>query len=448
METQSEEIVLQDKEETDLLVRSNKKVKTHGSDEDFARDIQRSRMEDSERDDTMPRRKVSCKDVVLEKNRLGFSATPCDAMDEVVSDDEMDEVEEDKECPTVRVSFKEKRRLRSQWSKALIIKLIGHTVGFNFLTRRLRALWQIKYPMEVIDVGNDAYVVHLSYEEEYERALFNGPWTIADHYLAVQKWFHDFDPHNFCLPLIGNPLRVDQTTLSTARGRFARLCVEIDLSKPLLAKFRLRKKIRRIEYESMHTICFNCGRYGHRQDSCAENTSTVDEGQEEQEAPPQVERLDLDAEIPANYGKWMLVQRKPRKRGNQNDMNTPSTKFMQNKDNGSRFDILSASQDMTSGRKSNVAAAKEFHILVRGNNQNQKVTRTPVSDYVKMGQADLGLDVLNRHHVRHFNNPLYPHQPVPDEHNVGEIDAPNNLDNNMVDNMVTSSRELNSPNIQ
>ncbi|CAN1130439.1 hypothetical protein LINPERHAP2_LOCUS5830, partial [Linum perenne] len=55
---------------------------------------------------------------------------------------------------------------------------------------------------------------------------------------------------------IGTTIRIDHTTLEGARGNFACLCVEVDLSKPLLSKYRLRWRVRRIECEGLHTICF------------------------------------------------------------------------------------------------------------------------------------------------------------------------------------------------
>lgn len=39
--------------------------------------------------------------------------------------------------------------------------------------------------MDVIDVGHDVYVVRFESHEEYDRALFNGPWMIVDPYLAM-----------------------------------------------------------------------------------------------------------------------------------------------------------------------------------------------------------------------------------------------------------------------
>jgi predicted metal-binding protein len=44
--------------------------------------------------------------------------------------------------------------------------------------------------------------------------------------------------------------------------------MEVDLTKPLLAKFQLRRRVRKIVYEGLHLICFHCGQYGHRKEAC------------------------------------------------------------------------------------------------------------------------------------------------------------------------------------
>ncbi|CAN1194405.1 hypothetical protein LINPERHAP2_LOCUS42561 [Linum perenne] len=67
---------------------------------------------------------------------------------------------------------------------------------------------------------------------------------------------------------IGKMVCIDHTTLEGSRGNFARICVEVDLAKPLLSKYRLRQRVRRIEYEGLHIICFNCGCYGHKDEGC------------------------------------------------------------------------------------------------------------------------------------------------------------------------------------
>lgn len=197
----------------------------------------------------------------------------------------------------MRVTSEEKRRLRKVWTKAFIIKLTRHALGYNFLVRRLRIMCQIKSAMKAIDVGNDVYILQFADDEERDRALYKGPWVVKDHYLAVRQWCHIFYPFKFNVyhlavlvhflnlsieyfeqkftmkigKLIGTTLKVDETTMDAAREKFARLCVEVDFTKPLCFKYLLRKEILNIEYESIHTICFKCGKYEHHQEACTLN---------------------------------------------------------------------------------------------------------------------------------------------------------------------------------
>jgi len=67
---------------------------------------------------------------------------------------------------------------------------------------------------------------------------------------------------------VGKVRGINQTTMHVERVRFTRLSVEVDLSKPLLSKFHLHGKILRIEYEGLKFISFNCGKVGHKDESC------------------------------------------------------------------------------------------------------------------------------------------------------------------------------------
>ena len=58
---------------------------------------------------------------------------------------------------------------------------------------------------------------------------------------------------------------MDEATSAVSRGHYVRICVELDLSKPLLARFTLRRRTKRLEYEGIHLIC---GMFRHRRDSC------------------------------------------------------------------------------------------------------------------------------------------------------------------------------------
>lgn len=67
---------------------------------------------------------------------------------------------------------------------------------------------------------------------------------------------------------MGVMLKIDQVTSLQAIGQFARICVELDLSKPLESKVVARGHILQLEFEGLHTICFNCGLYGHMVSEC------------------------------------------------------------------------------------------------------------------------------------------------------------------------------------
>jgi hypothetical protein len=58
-------------------------------------------------------------------------------------------------------------------------------------------------------------------------------------------------------------VKIDKVTLAQTRGKFCRLCVEVDLDKPLKPFVQLGEKPFGVVYEGISTICFNCGVYGH-----------------------------------------------------------------------------------------------------------------------------------------------------------------------------------------
>lgn len=62
---------------------------------------------------------------------------------------------------------------------------------------------------------------------------------------------------------IGKAIKVDVPTAQRGRGKFARLCVELDLLKPLIPKFSIEGQVHSIEYECMNLLCLHYGRYGH-----------------------------------------------------------------------------------------------------------------------------------------------------------------------------------------
>uniref|UniRef100_A0A803M6Z1 RNase H type-1 domain-containing protein n=1 Tax=Chenopodium quinoa TaxID=63459 RepID=A0A803M6Z1_CHEQI len=104
--------------------------------------------------------------------------------------------------PTKAVSFGKETliKLRQPWKLTLMGKCLGISVRPSFITQRVRAMWRPKGSLEVIDLVE-------YYDKE---ALFD-----------IAK-------------LAGNPLRVDYATDHLTRARYARVCIDIDLTLPLV----------------------------------------------------------------------------------------------------------------------------------------------------------------------------------------------------------------------
>lgn len=171
--------------------------------------------------------------------------------------------------PVIRITKEEHMRLCKPWRKGLIIKLLGKNLPRKMFEYQVRKLWRLKEPIKMANLGNHFYVVRMFNDEDYEKFIFGGPWLLSNHYLTVQKWYPDFDCDNasiskipiwVCVPKlameffdkdilarignsVGRTLRVDETTYNAERGQFARISVEVDLSKPLQFRFYFRGKL-------------------------------------------------------------------------------------------------------------------------------------------------------------------------------------------------------------
>lgn len=62
---------------------------------------------------------------------------------------------------------------------------------------------------------------------------------------------------------IGRVLRIDTNTTNESRGRFARLCIQVDIEKPLVTALLIGGREQRISYEGIQRLCFSYGRKGH-----------------------------------------------------------------------------------------------------------------------------------------------------------------------------------------
>lgn len=180
------------------------------------------------------------------------------------------------------------------WEDCLVVKLLGRHIGYKALCDRLKLLRKPSGCIEVRDILHGYFLVQFDLKEDRERAMVGVPWMIYDHYLAVKPWTPDFVAANseisttavwiripglgfqfydeiILLTLasaVGTPIRVDMNTVDMQRGKYARVCVEIDLNSPVLGRVGLHGVWYNIEYEGLHLLCAKCGCYGHLARQC------------------------------------------------------------------------------------------------------------------------------------------------------------------------------------
>ncbi|CAL1352699.1 unnamed protein product [Linum trigynum] len=234
--------------------------------------------------------KASYKDSFL-GNKPG---PPPFAGDDLMSDESGDEGDDDPECPTIRIKKSTNARVQQRWSRAITFRVLG------------------------------------------------GPWTINDHYIVSEPWRLDFDPDFDVinktavwvrlphLPLayfdeeilmdIGSKLgrveKIDYNTSNGFRGNYARICVEIDLRKKPVSKYIFKRRVRCVEYEGLHTVCFECGHYDHLAEKWPTRNPVINQESREKRAEGVTDNSNqtIRPEVLEEFGPWMLATRPKRRK--------------------------------------------------------------------------------------------------------------------------------------
>lgn len=156
----------------------------------------------------------------------------------------------------VNLSDEDKNRLYVLWQYSIIIKTFGAKFNHQYLKTKLEALWCLSEPLCLIDLGLDFNIVKFQNPESQAKILQGGPWFIVGSFLMIRKWGPNFVPSNSkihatvvwvrlsqlptefhylnILEWVSRKLlKVDACTFTTIRGRYAPICIHIDLGCPV-----------------------------------------------------------------------------------------------------------------------------------------------------------------------------------------------------------------------
>ncbi|CAN1245903.1 hypothetical protein LINGRAPRIM_LOCUS3057 [Linum grandiflorum] len=186
--------------------------------------------------------------------------------------------------------------------------------------------------------------------------------------MAVRRWFKGFDPWTTKvttttvwvelpdLPIefynpeavmriasrIGKLVRVDRATEAGARGKYARVCVEVDLSKRLLPKYKVEGVLYLIVYAGFHKICTKCGMYGTPTHLCKFDHPQVEDMMTND--TEQVHKV-CDLSNGQVLGEWMMPKKKAWRRTKEVPISVNKPQSTKPITQGNRFDVLKNNED-------------------------------------------------------------------------------------------------------
>ncbi|KAH0636156.1 hypothetical protein KY290_036581 [Solanum tuberosum] len=120
-------------------------------------------------------------------------------------------------------------------------------------------MWKPTESLTLIDLGWYFYIAKFSKKENMHKALHEGPWFVIGSFLSARRWESNFVPNETMeyhtaiwirlpqLPIefygreilekirkkLGGLLKIDSCTSATLHGRYARICIQVSIGKPL-----------------------------------------------------------------------------------------------------------------------------------------------------------------------------------------------------------------------
>ncbi|XVF12133.1 hypothetical protein REPUB_Repub08aG0088200 [Reevesia pubescens] len=212
-------------------------------------------------------------------------------------------------------------------------QVYGRPVGYRFLACKLGQLWSRIGKLSIVDLGHDFYLIKFQSGEDYNYVIKEGPWFIAGQFLTLRKWEPNFRASEASftsvavwvrlpeLPVeyfdleilrkigqsLGVLLRADGHTLAGERGKYARICVQVSLERPLPTFIKVDGKKHNLVYESVGLLCFSCGKLGHLKPHCPERVLNA-KGLPDQAKSSKSLKAGVSSEVPTDMTRRILAE--------------------------------------------------------------------------------------------------------------------------------------------
>ncbi|KAJ4847842.1 hypothetical protein Tsubulata_000162 [Turnera subulata] len=273
--------------------------------------------------------------------RSGVTPYRADDGFQLADDDISVEMRSDR--PSLWFSDRFRSHIACPWVFSIITKVLGRRFSYRFICSKVASLWKPQGGFQVIDLGNDYFLVRFERREDCARVLAEGPWMIQGSYMIVQSWQPCFDASkdptrtvvwvqipellvewyrqdilSAVAKQIGKPIRIDINTLHAERAKFARLAIEVEFTKPLLGRVEIEGRWFKVSYEDILDFCFHCGFVGHMASQCTNVRSMLQAAEQDRSvqppvvpnsAPQQPQVAGIGQEGCSKFGAWMKVSK-------------------------------------------------------------------------------------------------------------------------------------------
>lgn len=107
---------------------------------------------------------------------------------------------------------------------------------------------------------------------------------------------------------------MDRNTLNNERGKYARLYVQVDLTKHFITIFSIKGRHYKIEYEGLRLLCSNYNRFGHYKERCADQSTAKEVSLKVAVQRPANNGGDEGNNVTKEDGSWKVVLKNRRRR--------------------------------------------------------------------------------------------------------------------------------------
>lgn len=191
------------------------------------------------------------------------------------------------------------------WSTTLVGSFIGTKHSLSSVRTYVKQFWNAVSPPDVLYYKKGWFYFKFASEEDCLTILHGGPWVFGNSSLILKKWspdfcsqlesirvvpvwtlFPDLDPCFWSsaalskiASVIGKPLYADPYTTEKTRISFARVLIDIDISKELTTSIKMNTpyglKEVTVDYEWVPHFCSLCDCIGHSSSKCRKQKTTA-----------------------------------------------------------------------------------------------------------------------------------------------------------------------------